>query len=160
MQTRRRHRMCVPGITVRSWNKNTHVALYSITCTLNVIWPFISCGCQSVHPRFRLLSHWIFSEILWKWQWQWQCTCVLLCTDYYYYYWFIIIVCFLCFYCVNKSAQVRVSYPSSSAMKMIRLSRTAAANTTSTSSSVRQLKSVAKFTCSSQESNGRVRLMI
>lgn len=43
---------------------------------------------------------------------------------------------------------------------MIRRSRTAAANTSNTSSSVRQPKSVAKFTCSSQESNGRVRLMI
>lgn len=53
-----------------------------------------------------------------------------------------------------------VIYPSSSAMKMIRLSKTAAANTSSTCWSVRQLKSMAKLTCSSQESSGRVRLMI
>lgn len=53
-----------------------------------------------------------------------------------------------------------VIYPSSSAMKMIRLSKTAAANTSSTCWSVRQSKSVAKLTCSSQESSGRVRLMI
>ncbi|KAG7224284.1 hypothetical protein INR49_000527 [Caranx melampygus] len=43
---------------------------------------------------------------------------------------------------------------------MIRLSSTAAAKTTNTSLSVRQLNSVAKLTCSSHESSGRVRLMI
>ncbi|TNN27403.1 hypothetical protein EYF80_062453 [Liparis tanakae] len=48
----------------------------------------------------------------------------------------------------------------SSAMKTMRRSKTAAANTSSTSLSVRQPNSVLKFTCSSQESSGRVRLMI
>lgn len=51
-------------------------------------------------------------------------------------------------------------HPSSSAKKMIRLSRTAAANTCNTSSSVRQWNRVQKLTCSSQESNGRVKCMI
>jgi len=59
-----------------------------------------------------------------------------------------------------ESVKMSVMYPSSSAMKMIRLSKTAAANTSNTSLSVRQLNRVPKFTCSSQESSGRVRLKV
>lgn len=53
----------------------------------------------------------------------------------------------------------RSDHLSSSEMKMTRRSITTAANTSSTSSSVRRRNSVWKSTCSSQESAGRVKLM-
>lgn len=66
--------------------------------------------------------------------------------------------------CVSETTKIMVcvcaQYLSSTAMKTMRRSIAAAANTSTTSSLVKQRKSVRKSTCSSHESNGRVRLMI